>query len=234
MSARQWTPTETTALVKCFPHHPTSDVAMLLECKPSRVSAKAHALGLSKSPEYKASAKSGRIQRGQQHPKMVATRFQVGAVPWNKGVKGSTGGHPNSIRQQFKRGEMSGAAQRNYLPIGSLRVSKDGYLERKMTDDPNLAPSRRWTAVHRLVWQAQMGPIPRGHVICFRPGQKTAVEAEITTERLECVSRATLAKRNHPRNKSPELARLVQLKGAITRQVNRIAREHDEMKAAQP
>ncbi len=38
-------------------------------------------------------------------------------------------------------------------------------------------------------------------------------------------SRAEIARRNHPMNKSLELARLVQLKGAITRQVNRIARE---------
>jgi hypothetical protein len=54
------------------------------------------------------------------------------------------------------------------------------------------------------------------------------VEADITADKLECISRAQHAHRNHPRNKSPELAKLAQLKGAITRQVNRINREHEE------
>ena len=59
-------------------------------------------------------------------------------------------------------------------------------------------------------------------------GMKTAVEAEVTADRLECITRAENAHRNHPRNRDPELGRLVQLKGAITRQVNRIAREAQE------
>jgi hypothetical protein len=57
---------------------------------------------------------------------------------------------------------------------------------------------------------------------------RTTVEAEVTAERLECISKADNLQRNHPRTKHPELARLVQLKGAITRQVNRITREHKE------
>ncbi|WP_237736750.1 hypothetical protein [Delftia acidovorans] len=59
----------------------------------------------------------------------------------------------------------------------------------------------------------------------FRPGHRTTQEAAITADRLECISRAENARRNHPARKSPELAKLVQLKGAITRQVNRIAKE---------
>jgi hypothetical protein len=109
-----------------------------------------------------------------------------------------------------------------------LRVCSDGYLERKLTDDPAIVPARRWVAVHRIVWEAAHGPIPAGHIVCFKPGKKTAVLEEVTSDRLECITRAENARRNHPRNHSPELARLVQLKGAITRQVNRIAREAQE------
>ncbi|KYZ79032.1 hypothetical protein PTBPS01_03975 [Burkholderia pseudomallei] len=54
---------------------------------------------------------------------------------------------------------------------------------------------------------------------------------EITLDRVECISMAENARRNHPRSKSPELAKLVQLKGAITRQVNRIAREAKEQES---
>jgi hypothetical protein len=154
---------------------------------------------------------------------MVATQFQPGAVPWNKGVPGSTGHHENTRATQFKARRPEDA--RNYLPIGSLRVTRDGLLERKMTDNREIVPARRWAAVHRLVWEAANGPVPEGHIIVFRPGQRTTQEAEITIGRLECISRAENARRNHPARKSPELAKLVQLKGAITRQVNRIAKE---------
>ncbi|MFM0243839.1 HNH endonuclease [Paraburkholderia sediminicola] len=140
------------------------------------------------------------------------------------------GTHPNSRRTQFKKGEMRGAAQHNYVPIGSERISKDGYLERKVNDD-HPTPARRWIGVHRLVWEAANGPIPRGHVVCFLPGRKTSEVEKITLDAVELVSRVELARRNHPVSRSPELAKLVQLKGAITRQVNRIAREAKEQES---
>jgi hypothetical protein len=187
---------------------------------------KARGLGLRKSADFLTSDRSRRIQRGKHSPAMVASRFQSGMTPWNKGMKGLN--HEGSKATQFKKGEMRGAAQHNYVPIGTLRVSKDGYLERKYTDDPTLAPTRRWVAVHRQVWEQTHGAIPKGHIVAFRPGMKTTQLEEITPDRLECISRAENARRNHPRSKSPELAKLVQLKGAITRQVNRIAREAQE------
>ena len=137
------------------------------------------------------------------------------------------GQHENCRRTQFKLGRPA-SESRNYLPVGSYRVNADGHLEQKMNDDPSVPPVRRWSPVYRLVWEAAHGPIPAGHLVCFKHGQQTAVLEQITADRLECITRAELAKRNHPRNRSPELARLVQLKGAITRQVNRIAREAKE------
>jgi len=65
----------------------------------------------------------------------------------------------------------------------------------------------------------------------FRAGMFTNVLEEITLDRLELISRAEHARRNNPMSRDPEYARLVQLKGAITRQVNRIAREHKERNA---
>jgi len=78
------------------------------------------------------------------------------------------------------------------------------------------------------VWEDANGPVPSGHVICFLPGRRSSDLDAITLDALELVSRADLARRNHPRSHSPELAGLMQLKGAITRQVNRIAREAKE------
>lgn len=82
--------------------------------------------------------------------------------------------------------------------------------------------------MHRLVWEAANGPVPAGHIVVFKPGMRTVVLEEITLDRVELITRAENARRNHPRSRDPELGRLVQLKGAITRQVNRIAREAQE------
>ena len=68
-------------------------------------------------------------------------------------------------------------------------------------------------------------PVPPGHIVVFKPGMKTLVEAEITLDKVDCISRAENARRNDASNKSPELKALYQLKGAITRQLKRIVKE---------
>lgn len=224
MKRRPWTDIELAVLREHYPDSQTSDIAAALGRPVYSVYGKAFGMGLRKSAEYLAGPESGRLDgvRG------AASRFVKGQASWNKGTKGVAGQHQNCRANQFKKGDRRGAANRNYVPIGSERVSKDGYLERKVTDDPDIIPARRWVGVHRLVWEAANGPIPPGHVVAFLPGRRTADAALITPDALELVSRAEMARRNHPRNTSPELAALVQLKGAITRQVNRIAREAKE------
>lgn len=227
MKRQQWSADQLAKLRLLYPDLMAGTVAREVGHSLSSVYQKARQIGLEKSDAFKKSQQSGRIQRGRQDPRMLATQIKPGNMPWNKGKPGSTGLHPNCRRTQFKAG-MKPEDSANYKPIGSLRVTKDGYLERKVTDDRKIAPSRRWVAVARLVWIAAHGPLPRGHIVVFRPGMKTLAEADITIDRLECISRAENARRNHPRSKSPELAKLVQLKGAINRQVNRITREAQE------
>lgn len=224
MTRRPWTLDELSLLRAMYADCHTTDVALWLGRPLGPTYQTAARLGLRKSAEYLASDTAARIRRGKQHPSMIASRFKAGQAAWNKGLRGVVGVQEACRRTQFKKGRPAHEA-RNYLPIGSLRVCADGYLERKLTDDPAIVPVRRWVAVHRIVWQDSHGPIPPGHIVRFRPGLKTTVLEDITLDRLECITRAEHARRNHPRNKSPELAKLVQLKGAITRQVNRISRE---------
>lgn len=110
----------------------------------------------------------------------------------------------------------------NYRPIGSTGI-RDGYLVVKVTDNAELYPAKRWQAVHRLVWEAAHGPIPEGHVVCFLPGRATTVEAEITLDRLECISRTELALRNSIHNYPPELADLIRLRGRLVRAIKKRA-----------
>lgn len=220
---RYWTQAEIDELSRRYADELTERIAESLGRTVKQLYYKANQLGLKKSDAFMASSISGRIERLKQSQASVATRFKKGNPSWNQGLKGYQPGGRN-IETRFKKGERRGAANRNYVPIGSLRVVH-GILERKV-NDTHPVPARRWVAVARLVWEAEHGPIPEGHVVVFKPGQRTTDEQMLTVDRLECISRAELAYRNHPaRRYPPELAKLYQLKGAITRQVNRIAKE---------
>jgi hypothetical protein len=224
MKRTPWTPQQLAQLLQHYPDQPTAAVAEAVGRSVSSCHAKAAELQLKKTAAFLASESAGRIHRGKQHPGMVATHFQPGSQPWNKGTPYNAGGR--SLQTRFKKGEMSGAAQHNWVPVGSYRVNGEGLLDRKVTA---LGRGwRDWESVARLVWKAANGPLPPGHIVAFKPGRKTAVLELITLDAVEAISRAELARRNHPSSRSPELAKLVQLKGAITRQVNRINREADE------
>ncbi|AGW94641.1 hypothetical protein N234_31825 [Ralstonia pickettii DTP0602] len=227
MSKYLWQPHEIEAVLQLYPTSKTSDLAEALGRSTTSIYRLADKLGLRKTAEYLATPDARRLDGSRDN----GHRFRPGHVSWNKGIKGSAGQHPNTVRAHFKKGERRGAANTNYVPIGTERITDDGYLVRKVTDDPSLVPARRWIAVHRLVWEAAHGPIPPGHAVVFLPGRRTTDAALITVDALELVTRGELARRNHPRSRSPELAKLVQLKGAITRQVNRIAREAKEQQS---
>lgn len=114
---------------------------------------------------------------------ILRTLNQVRALTRNRGIRsGRTGrfvpgqprvpgsGAKGPSRTSFQKGQLNGEAKRKYKPIGSMRRSKDGYWERKVTDDQNLYPARRWVGVHRLVWEEHHGPIPDGHKVIFIDG----------------------------------------------------------------
>lgn len=215
---RRWTPEEIAHLRLWFADHRTIEVARALGRPYTSVAQKAMNLGLAKSEAYLSSSRSGRLDgvRG------TSTRFQPGLTPWNKGKTYQAGGR--SVETRFKPGR-SPLEARNYVPIGTLRLSKDGYLERKVTDDQALAPARRWTAVHRLVWIEAHGPVPDGHAVCFKPGRRTTELEAITPDALELVTRGELMRRNTFHRYGKDVARLVQLRSAITRQINKRAKE---------
>ncbi|WCH25220.1 HNH endonuclease signature motif containing protein [Aeromonas salmonicida] len=83
-------------------------------------------------------------------------RFEAGSDSWNAGKKGwSAGG--DSIKTRFKKGDTPA----NHRPVGSERVSVDGYIEIKVAEPAS------WDLKHRVVWEQEHGPIPPSHVIWF-------------------------------------------------------------------
>lgn len=215
MTRTPWTPEQLDTLRRLYAMTPTIQIAELIG-RPLRATyAKATELGLRKAPEYFAAHQAGRTvgDRGR------ATRFQPGQTPWNKGTSYRPGGR--CAETQFKPGQRP----HTWRPVGSYRVNADGYLDRKVSDTGY--PPRDWVGVHRLVWIAANGPIPRGHVVVFRPGRRTTNVDEITPDALECISRKTLIERNTVHRHGPEIARLVQLRGAVNRQI----RKHERNEA---
>lgn len=212
-----WTAQELDTLKALYPNNTAKAVSRIMGRSPGSVHRKAIQLGIGKSPEFLASDKSGRIQRGKTDPRLTATHWKPGDTPWNKGQRYRPGGR--SEQTQFKPGDKPATT----LPVGMYRLCS-GQLQRKTSETPG--PNyKRWTPVTRLVWESVHGPVPPGHIVVFRPGRATAELALITPDALDCISRAEHARRNHPSSKSPELAKLCQLRGAITRQVNRIIKE---------
>jgi hypothetical protein len=104
-------------------------------------------------------------------------RFEKGQEPINKGVRcapGAGGRHPNAIKTQFQPGGRTGKAALNYKPVGTERVSRDGYLERKVHD--GLPMQSRWRLVHLIEWEKVNGPIPRGFCLKAADGDRTNVD----------------------------------------------------------
>jgi hypothetical protein len=221
MTRRFWTDAERAELTRRYPNESTSVIARDLGRGVRAVYATASDMGLKKSPEFLASPASTQFRTGH-----APTQFKPGLVPWNKGLPGSTGNHPNTQRTQFKPGRKPEEA-RNYRPIGSVRVTRDGYLERKVTDDTSVYPARRWVAVHRLVWESVNGPVPKGRIVVFRPGMATTNPDLITIDRIELITRAENMARNTRHSLPPELNALISTKARLTRLINEREKRHE-------
>jgi hypothetical protein len=74
----------------------------------------------------------------------------------------------------FQKGVRGGMATRLYKPIGTERITKDGYIERKVNDD--LPLQKRWQPVQRIAWEAINGPLPDGHSLKCLDGNRQNVD----------------------------------------------------------
>lgn len=191
--SKAWSVSDDKTLSEMYAKHTQAQLATVLGRTISSVSNRAIKLGLRKDTN------SG--------------RFSKNHATWNKGTSFHAGGR--SAETQFKPGALQGNAAAIVKPIGHERMSKDGYLERKIND--SLPFKNRWKAVHVLLWETQHGSVPKGHAVIFVNGDKS----DIRIENLELISRKDLMKRNSVHNYGPEIASLYQLRGALTRQINR-------------
>ncbi len=228
MNGRPWQDYEIDAIRQLYPHVPTKELAAALRRSVTTVYHAAARLELGKSPSFLAGPHTGR--KNGHHPNSIANRFKPGLVPANKGLRRPGWSAGRMADTQFKPGRKPEQA-RNYRPVGSLRIIY-GNLERKISDDVTVYPAKRWRPIHKLVWEAVHGPVPRGHICVFKRGMHTIVEADITLDRIECISHAENMRRNSFHNNLPPEARqVVHLRAALNRMINHRSKKHEKQDA---
>ncbi len=153
---------------------------------------------------------------------LVATQFKSGGVPANKGLRRPGYGPGRMKETQFKPGQRSGAAAKNWVPIGTILPDSDGYLRIKVRDAVHgkeaagYGNPKVWPMLNRYIWEQHNGPIPPKHIVVFRDRDRT----HCTIENLELISMAENARGNTMWNNLPrELAEVIQLCGALNRQI---------------
>jgi HNH endonuclease len=209
-----WTEAEDAILRDRFAELSAAELAALIGVGIKIIYWRAHVLGLRKSPEWVAErARQRSLQPGHGWRE---NQFKKGATPWNKGMHYTTGGRSGETR--FRPGVRTGRALELWKPVGTLRISADGYLQRKVNDDHPM--QKRWRAEHVLVWEAAHGPLLPGLAIVFRDGNKL----NVALDNLECISRADLMRRNSMQRHGQEIGSITQLRGALNRQIKRRAR----------
>lgn len=91
-------------------------------------------------------------------------QFKKGHNTWNKGIKGYMGANKTS----FKKGNIP----HNHKPVGSERITKDGYIEIKVAE-PN-----KWELKHRHIYKKHYGEIPKGYNVMFADKNKLNLDID--------------------------------------------------------
>lgn len=212
MNGSPWMKRQLAILRREYPRRSCAEVARMVEHSVSSTYQYAIRGKIRKTAAFLASAASGRLRSGDARG--LSGRFRSGLTPWNKGTHWKAGG--KSPLTRFKKGNRP----HTWRSIGTERVNHDGVRQRKVSDTGY--PPRDWKAVHALLWEAENGPIPAGHVVVFRDGN----QERIALENLELVTRQELMRRNSYHTRYPkEVGLAIQLRGVLMRQINQ--RERD-------
>lgn len=123
----------------------------------------------------------------------IDARFKKGQPSHNKGKKMPPCTYEKVKGTMFKKGSVP----KNYRPVGSERISVDGYIEIKV-EDPNV-----WKLKHRVMWEQVNGQIPENHALIFLDGDPL----NCVVENLKLITRSELLAmtRHHLFSKDAEM-----------------------------
>ncbi len=193
MARQFWTDEDKQLLAKFHPDTSNADLAVMFSRKKDAIESMAHAMRLKKTQAYKRAL----AEKNRFYEAGAANRFKKGQTSWNKGRKGYLS-EPQAmalIPTQFKKGNQP----LNTLPVGTVTVDSYGCKKIKL-GEPNV-----WQFLHRHVYEAEHGPIPKGHALIFRDGNKL----NCALDNLQLLTRAELMARNSIQNYPLELQQAI-------------------------
>lgn len=210
MGGKRWTEYEAEIMRKHYANLTMQELIALLGRNDRQIYARAHLMGLKKSPGYLEAEAKRRDERLTESGKK--TRFNKGNPSWNAGTSYHAGGR--SVDFQFKKGASSIAAAKRLKPLGAERRSKEGFLQRKVTMDG--VGYKRWKAVHEILWEEAHGKRPDGYLVAFKDGNRE----NITIENLELISRAENMRRNSILNRyTPEVIKAIRAVSRVKKKI---------------
>lgn len=197
----------------------TAAIAERLEVHAKTVYYVAASAGIKKSDAWRARDAIRKAQIAHTDPRIAATRFPPGHRSWNKGTHFVAGGR--SAETRFRPGNLSLRWDPEAYAVGALRITTDGELQIKLAH----GGYGTWQQLSRYAWKLKTGRWPPStHAVLHINGDRD----DCQEENLKLISRGRLLKMNVHDRIPKDVLRLVQLKGAITRQVNRITRQSEE------
>ncbi|MDD4217470.1 MAG: HNH endonuclease signature motif containing protein [Bacteroidales bacterium] len=179
-------------LIKFYPETKNTELAVMLGVSEYAIRMAGFKFKLKKSDDYLKHARK-------------KTQFRKGNIPANKGQK-----MPSELRAKvehtfFKKGH----TPFNYRPVGSERVTVDGYVEVK-TNDPNI-----WALKHRRVWETNHGKIAKGFNVQFK--DKNRQNCDISN--LYIIKRDKQILQNSIMRYAPELRKSMKLISKLNRKI---------------
>lgn len=191
----------------------TYDIALKLNISVSSVYNKAFSLGLKKSIDF---IKENSRENWKNNLKAQQNVYKKGRVPENKGKKQHEYMSQDSIERtkltRFKKNHIPHNAKADGDEVIRKDSSGNQYLMIKLPQNRKLVYKHLW------VWESANGNVPKGFNVVFKNGNTL----DCRLENLEMLSNSELMSKNSMQRFPEELRQLIQLKGALKRQINKI------------
>ncbi|WP_438423091.1 HNH endonuclease [Aquimarina macrocephali] len=161
----------------------------------------------------------GRLKRlGLEIPREIInkrkkeSRYQKSRIPENKGKKQKDYMSAESIEKTKATRFRIGNRPHNWKPVGSERITKDGYIEIK-TSNPN-----KWELKHRYLYQQiHKIKIPKNHNIIFKNGNSE----DFNKHNLVMVSNSELMLKNTIHQYPESLQQIIKLNNKIKKKLKK-------------
>ena len=157
-----------------------------------------------------------------KNPRPTPSRFQKGHTPFSKGKKWDEYMSPESQARSRMTTFKKGDTPHNTQPLGSISIMA-GYWVMKVSHTGN--QHQKWKFLHRLLWEKEKGPIPKGMNVVFRNGDRN----DIRMENLMLMDRKEMARYTPMDDSEPEMQRFSEIVARVAAKVaEKMKGEEDE------